>query len=294
MKENKKRIVFWFVIMIIFLILGFVGKNSFKNGYGKYGFAKKILEPLATNFNTSEDVKKLTDIRAKVEKDYLVVIYKNIDGKNEKYKFNYYNENNIEYIKNKDEYGNNMWSFIAQEMANAAYHLNGGKGSLFKLYDSKIFGETTLEDGLIYNINSKEVSINIKTNIVKNISGRYKTLKDDIYIKDEDMTKIVNELNTNKNYLYTNDDIKIYITNSNNSYDIYSSITEENIYRSNKSIANIIKALNEEAYKTLNITEDNIIFESSTSYYTSQFNAIFSEPGVYDENDSLFKLTLNK
>ena len=255
---------------------------------------KKIYDPIVLEFNTSDEVKRLTDIRANVSKDEIIVTYITPDKKKQKFVFEYYKTNNIEYIKNKDEYNSTTWSFIAQQMANAVYHLNGGKGSLFDLYDPTIFSETTIQDGLIYNTSSKEVMINIKANVASNIYGKYKTLKDDVYIKDEDIVNLASELDKDKTFKYNDQDIKIYVKNTDTSYEIYSALSNDNAYRSNLSVANIIKKLKPAVYETLNITDTNIIFETNTSTYSTQYNVVFSESGIFETNDKIFKLTLFK
>ena len=294
MKENKKRIIFWAFIMIIFLFLGIYGRSSFKQGFGRYGAMKKILEPIVIEFNTLDDVKKLTDTRAEVIKNDLVVTYITTDNKKEKYVYTYSNENGIESIANQDAYNSIQWNFIAKHMADAVYHANGGKGSIFDLYSYEIFRETNLTDGLIYDEISKNVSINIRTNVVKNIKGKYKSLFDDIYVKDVDLATLINDLKTNNVFTYNNQDIKIYVKNTTKSYDIYAAITEENSDRVYKSIANIIKFLKSDVYSQLKIENEVPQFESeNTSYYT-QYNATFSEASIFTINDNLFELSLFK
>ena len=110
MKENKKRIIFWFIVMVICFSLSLFGRKSFNEGYGKYGTVKKILDPIAVEFNTNDMVVRYDDLRAEVKKDKLVVSYMAyVNGKKKKinYVFDYVNNNGVEYITNTDE--NDRW-----------------------------------------------------------------------------------------------------------------------------------------------------------------------------------------
>ena len=294
MKENKKRIIIYSIIMFVFLILFFVGRNAYNSGYGTYGSMKKKLEPYAVEFNILDDVKRLTEIRADIEKDKLVVTYITAEKKKEKYKFEYKNENGTEYITNKDEYGNNTWNFVAYQMANAVYHINGGKGSIFTLYDPKEFATTTINDGLIIDSNNKIVTINIKTNVVNNIAGKIPSLKDDIYAKESDLTTLASELKTNKFFKYENQDIKLYIKDVGNTYEIYSSIKDDNAQRVYKSLASVVKILKPDVYQKLNLSENITAFESGNSYFQSNMNVTFSEANIFDMNDNVLQIILFK
>lgn len=294
MKENKKRIIVYSIIMFVFLILFFLGRSAYNKGYGTYGSMKQKLGPYAVEFNILDEVKRLTDIRAEVEKDKLVVTYITAENKKEKYKFEYKNENGIEYITNKDEYGNNTWNFVAYQMANAVYHINGGKGSIFNSYDPKLFATTTINDGLIIDTNTKTVSINLKTNVVNNVMGKLPSLKDDLYAKDTDLTTLASELKTNGFFRFEKQDIKIYVKTVGNTYEIYSSVTDDNVSRVYKSLASVVKILKPDVYQKLNLAENTNAFESGNSYFQSNMNVTFSEANIFGINDNIIQVILFK
>ena len=94
-------------------------------------------------------------------------------------------------------------------MMNAVYHSNEGKGSIFEKYDLSTFTQTTLQEGIVYNDTSRLISINLKTNVLDNIEGKYTSLKDDKYVKDEDLTDLIDKLNNEGKFRIQIDDINI-------------------------------------------------------------------------------------
>ena len=294
MKENKNRILFWLIIMLISFALFYYGKNYFNQGYGTYGKIFKILDPIATDYNTLDAVKRLTDIRATVSKDQLVINYKNSEGKTEKYRFKYVNENGIEYITNKDEYNTNTWNTIIRHMTDAIYHANGGKGSVFSLYNMATFKNTTLKDGILYNDTTRTVSFNIRANIVNNIKGKFETINDNIYAKDEDLTTLISSLEKTRTFLYNQGDLKMYIQDKNDSYKIYVNITDLNKNRAYLSIANAVKVLKPKTYEKLNIVDNIVTFDTSSNSYTIIENSTTFDTSIFTGNESILEFTLSK
>ena len=294
MKENKKRIIFWFAVMVFFLILTIVGKNSFNQGFGTYGNIKKILDPVALEFNTSEKVTKIPDMRAEVTKDNLLITYVNGERKKEKYYFKFIDDNGMQYITNTDENNSTMWEFIVIQVVDAIYHVNGGTGSVFELYDIKAFSTTTLLEGFKYDGAGRVASINLNTNLVKNVLGKINSLKDDNYVRDSDLASLTTELNQKGFFRFNKDDINLYIKSVNKTYEIYVALTDENSVRAYKSIANVIKVLKSSIYASLIDSDDNVVFDSNSKYYQTITNAVFNEAGIFNTDDSIFEVILFK
>ncbi len=294
MKENKKRITFYGIIFVIFLILSIYGLNLYNKGYGKYGQIKLKLDPIALEFNTLQDVRNLTDITASVKKDQLIVTYINVSNKKEKYIYQYTENNGIEYITNTDEYNSNTWNFIAIQMINAVYHANGGKGNVFELYDMKTFESTTLIEGLTLSTTKKTVSINIKANIVKNISGKYPSIKDEKYIKAEDLVALKDTLATDGKMQIKVDDVNVYVKQNDEGYEIYSTVVNDNRQRVYKSIGNIIQLLKPSLYELLLGADNEIHFETESTEYQYLETITFSESGIFETNNEVFEITFKK
>lgn len=294
MKENKKRIIFWFIVFLIFVSCSIYGKKLFNDGYGKYGEYKKILEPIMYEFNTLPDINKLTDIKTRVTKNTLVVSYVNSSNKKEKFVYEYGTKDNIRYITSKDNDKSNNWTIVMLNMINAVYHINKGTGSIYEKYDFSTFEKTTLEEGVIYNPDLRTVTINIDANIANNIEGKYASLKDDKYVKEEDLADLLAKLEQDHKFRIQIDDIKMYIKDDKNQYDIYIAYTDDNIQRVYKSLEAAIKILKPDIYLGLLDEEGNLKFEENSKDYTILTNAVFSEPDIFNVEDKLINLTLYK
>ena len=179
-------------------------------------------------------------------------------------------------------------------MANSVYHLNGGTGSIFDLYDYNVFETTTLLDGLIYNEGRKTVTINIRTNVVKNIYGKIDSKKDDVFASEEDLFNMQSDLSTQTYFRFVKEDINMYVRSVNDSYELYIAVTENNRDRALKSLANAIKILKPNVYATIVDENGNINFSPDSTDYQMNANVTFSEAGIYQTNDSILEIVINK
>ena len=290
MKENKKRIIVWGIICFIFIILSITGIVSHNKGYGKYGDTQTKLEPIATAFNSLHEVIVLTDMHAEAKANKIVVTYINAEDKKEKYEYTYYNENGIEYIANT--YETQTGELVAKQMVNAVYRKNGGTDSIYKLYDYTSFGQAKLSDGI--NLSNKTITININTNLAVSLKGKIKSLDDDKYIKETDLSNLKNELEVSQTVTKEVDDIKMYIITKETTIDIYVSYTDKNKERSLKSLANALKVLDPTIYAKVKITNEIPEFKEDSLDYTFTEKADILSITYYSFDETVFKLELKK
>ena len=291
MKENKKRIIVWGCICLFFIILSVVGISSHKAGRGRYGNISTKLEPIKTSFNSLHEVIVLSDMKAEVKGNKIVVSYINKDNKKEKYEYTYYNENGMEYIVNT--YENSTGELVAKQMVNAVYRKNGGTDSIYKIYEYTEFAKATIADGI--NLTNKTISINLNKNLAVSLKGKIKSLQDDNYIKDSDLANIKEELEISKTVTKEIDDIKLYVMDNETTYDIYVSYTDDNKERSLKSLGNAVKALNPTVYSKLTLSADGVpTFDSTSTDYKFTEEANIISITYYSIEDIVFKVEHKK
>lgn len=294
MKENKKRIIFWFIVWLVFTSLSIYGVYLYRNGHGKYGNIIKILEPISVEFNTIPDIASMQDITSKVKDDKIVVTYQGAGGQKTNYEFQYVNNNNIEYITNTDKDGTSTWKFIVLNMINAVYHYNGGIGSIFDDYDLETFTKTSIEEGIVYSEENHQLSLNIRVNLLDSLKEKYTSKKEDIFVKEEDLVNVIDIIEEEGSFQYQLSDINLYIRKLDTQYEIFVSVTEINYDRAMKSVANVIKVLKPNVYKTIVDEAGIITFEAETKDYYSIENATFSEADIFKPNDVIFEVVLKK
>lgn len=292
MKEEKKRILFWAIVCIIFIIFSILGVNLKSSGHGKYGKVIAKLTPISEGFNTLHDVIIYGDLKSQVKNDRIVVTYINPSTEDkEKYEYFYKVDGNTEYITNT--YESAVGEYIAKQMVNTIYKKNGGKNNLYDIYDYDAFSASNVQDGV--NLSGKTISINLNTNIEVSLKGKVKTKIDNNYLKDEDLVTLKDELSSEKRVTKTLEDIKLYVIENDTFYEIYLSYNETNKDRVLKSLANVIKQLRNDIYPSLVDNNGLAKFDTNeTENYKYYENTEYNEITLFNGETNILKLELNK
>ena len=158
MEEDKKRIKFWGLIFVIFVLLSFAGYKLYNDGHGKSGAIRKKLMPIAEKFNES-----LAGFEATPSGDGIHI--KDTINKTE-YDYIYSNENGIEILTN--EYSSSQETIgraIAKGILDAVFTQNGGQGSAF----SQLKFDDLVKSNIGYGVTlTKGSTIKIQIDINKN------------------------------------------------------------------------------------------------------------------------------
>ena len=294
MKENKKRIIVWGTIFVIFVISSVIGTIGFKKGYGKIGSIQMKLNPIATEFNKLESVKKYGDLNATVDGDKLVVVDSN---KNQKYVYKFSKENNINTITNTYSAADTITGeLILKAMVDSVYHLNGGKGSIFDKYELKNLTAVNINDGIVYKSDGETtVTININVNLADNIKGKVVTIQQNSYIKESDLTNMMAQLKANKTFKITRFDITIFVMDSNQSfYEIYTKLDSDNDVNIYKSLAYVVKILKPEVFDEIMDEDGNPKIDYSSNKYKIISNALFTDSSIFGTTENIFEMILYK
>lgn len=288
MKENKKRIIFWGIVFLLFIICSLCGMYFYNNGYGKYGKIKAILKPIAEEFNKNDNVIKFGDLNATVKNDKIVVHF---DIQNLTFEYIYKNSSietlTCTYQKKQSTVGD----IVAYGMIDAVYKLNGGNNSIQNDYDLILLKQSTIEDGLTFiEDKDKTITLDINKNLYENISNKI-AKRHDKYIKEEDLTSMLYDLSQNQSYKKVKSDIILYVTET-DTIDIY--IQGNQDYEMYKSLLNVVKVINENTYNELRDSNNNIKLENDSPYYTYSSNYNFEGDGIFYNKNNIFHLTLYK
>lgn len=259
-KGNKIRFIIYTIIWVIVCAATGIGIYNYYNGMGVNGKIRSKLIPIIDIFNKNEELNVYKNVgivlNAEYKKKGILIKYKTeINELN--FNFDYQIIDNIETLHMKY---NNMDETVAtvllKIMANSiAINKGHSDGELFSKFDYEDFYDTTLEQGvkIIVNQNETEIFFNINATLLDTISDLE---IENLYIKQYDLTRMINELNENHKYIHTKGNTKAYIEDTNDKYIIYirNGKYDDNLY---KSIISIIE--------TLNIT-NNIKEEFKISY----------------------------
>ncbi len=295
MKENKTRIIVWGIIWIIFIIFAVVGKIGFNSGHGKVGSVRVILNPIVEDFNKQDSIIRFGDLKAEVVSDKIVVTDSN---KNEKFEYKFERDGKVATLNCTYSSGSALaGDVIMKGMIDAVYHMNHGNGSVFDLYDINNLTEITINDGLTYKKGSTEtkVSINVGTNLTDNIKGKIPTIKQNSYIKGEDLLNLMSSLKTSKSFLIKKYDITVYVIDSSPVfYEIYTQIDPENEENILKSLTSVVRVINEDAYNEMVDENGNPNMRIDSNKYKVIANAIFTDSSIFPSTNNIYEIILYK
>ena len=296
MEENKKRILFWGFMLIVFAGLGIFGIMKFYDGYGKIGQARKKLTPIAEKFNQTDLIIKAGNLEAEVSGDKIIVTDK---IRSTEYEYKYSNENGKEIITNTyTSLNSTIGEIVAKGMIDAVYRLNGGSGSVFNEYQYSIFTNTTIDNGVsLENGSSVVIRINVNANIVDNIKNLKLNLENSEVnaINVNDLSDLKSKLSSSTPYLKKKSTITIYVKEFNNYYEIYGQNSSESVNDElYASFMNTIRILNTNAYNIINNNGDYLNQNTVNDDYEVQTNYNFNEPDIFESLNNITKVTIKK
>ncbi len=298
MNKGNKRLFFYIITFLLFLIFTIIGYLLYNSGYGKYGQIKEELTPIINTFNNLNLVKNNTDtIKAKLNKDRLKITYINYE---KKYVF-YANYNKtadlrlleLEYDVNNSSVG----EFIGSLLLDSISILNNNKeGELFNtiVFDDLYKVNSLQGASLSIRGNTVNLIINIDTNLLQNIKDLNLTDVEIKFITSNDIDNLNNVLNDHKNFNYIKKDIILEIINTNDKYVIYCSNNEENYDDIFESILSSISILSPIVYDDIIKNNYNINLGFETNTYKLEVNPNIDKSNLIANGKYLMKLTLNK
>ncbi len=295
-KNNKVRVIVWGIIAIITIASSISGAILFKTGHGTVGSVRVKLIPIAREFNKLDAVIRNGNIEATCKGKEIIVTYKNANGNEEKFIYTFKSEDNIDYLTNtySDSTSTNG-DFIATNMIEAIYKLNGGTGKVSDKYRISSFSATSLKDGAVYT-NKEEivtVELNIKTNIVTNaVALNIETIQESDYIHIDELTELATSLQRNKVFRIVKRDTTAYVKEDNIYYEIFFSYKDKEIML--RSAGSIIYILKPELYKKLNDGTGILDFHIASPDYQMVENVTFQEVGIFESNNNIYEFLIFK
>jgi len=287
---NKKRLMIWGVIFLIFLAIGGGGFALSYVGYGNTGKVRTEVSNYIDKFNKLDQVRTINKdnnklIKASLSDTGITVDYKNNAIKSKVY-FTYKEENGLKYLDVVYNSNDLSQEEVIKLMIDAVGVENGNiEGSIFKSFDYSDFYATQLAQGvhLTKVNNSIDAKINLKANIlsITDFGGGEETIT---YILVDDTAKDVNSYIT-----YT---VPNKFTKSDNKYELS---TDSNTCTAtfrilSKETAATATALVESMKKADNATSEtksinganwyNVVSQSTQGGQTNRFLADTEDGGI--------------
>jgi len=295
--KNKKRIIVWGSIALFSIVFSVLGSISFNNGHGTVGSIRVKIIPITNTFNELDAVIRNGKIKAKVSGRDIVVTYEGANSKTEKYVYSFDSKDGVDYITNTYPDSNKTnGEFIATNMIEAIYKINGGKGKVSDKYRLTSFSATSVKDGASYSSKNEltTVDINIRTNIVNNaIALKVQTIQESDYIHVEELAEMLPNLKKIKTYRLKKDNTTIYVKESAIYYEVYFSFKDKEIME--RTAASIIYILKPELYnKLIDESTGMLNFNISSGDYKITENVSFQEERVFDSLENITELLIFK
>ena len=173
--------------MILTIVASVVGYNNYNSGHGKKGAAKAKLTPIVEKFKGVESIITQGNIDVKIKSSSIVVTDKTTKNT---YTYKYTTDNGINMLSSEFKTNDSVGETIAKAFIDAVYWVNGGNGSVFKLYLYEAFGFTNIEHGVTLQRGAKTT---IKIDIDKNLIAEIKKGEIDLsqFAISEDPSKAI-------------------------------------------------------------------------------------------------------
>ena len=296
-KTNKTRIIVWGSIALFSIIFSILGSISFNNGHGTVGSIRVKLIPIANAFNELDAIIRNGNMNAKCSGRKIVVTFNNPNGKKEKYEYKFNSKDGVDYISNTySDSSKSTGEFIATNMIEAIYKINGGKGKVSDKYRLTSFSATSVKDGASYETKNEltMIDLNIKTNIVNNaVALKIQTIQESDYIHVEELAEMVPNLNKIKSYRLKKEKTTLYVKESAIYYELYFSFSDKEIME--RSATSAIYILKPELYNKLLDEETGMLnFSISSGDYKVTENVVFQEERIFDNNSNITEILVFK
>lgn len=204
---NKKRAIFWGLILIIMIACFSFGMTAYYNGEGPDGITRSTLYPITEKFNQLDDVSLYTlsgrEFSAKYSNEKIVLRYETNDNKY-KYKLGYDNETKLLTLDTTYDNENDLYT-VVKALINAVYVNKGYKnGAVFEKFTMDSFKATTISDGISVITDGKnyKIDISLDKDILK--SGKEDISGNDSNTNDDNQTPIENITDNTENNIIDN------------------------------------------------------------------------------------------
>ena len=187
MKENKGRIIFWGFVMVLTIVASIVGYKNYYSGQGKKGMARAKLIPIVEKFKGVEAIINHGNMEVELKTSSIVVTDKNTKNT---YTYKYTTDDGVKMLSSEFKSDDKVGDTIAKAFVDAVYWINGGNGSVFKLYTYDAFGITQMAQGVTI---SRGAKTQVKIDIEKNVVAEIKKGEIDLsaYTISEDPSKLI-------------------------------------------------------------------------------------------------------
>lgn len=177
--KNKKRIIAWGIVFILFLVLTLGGVAGYFMGYGESGRLRAAVTPIVKQFNNLDVIKNQESqkkyMKAKASSTGISIKYSDQSHTNV-YEFEYKENGAIGYLEGKYDVSNRQEAeTVVKSLVDAVSILNKNRpNEVFSRYAYEDFYNTTLADGVRISgeKNTVNVLINTKTNVILNLTAK--------------------------------------------------------------------------------------------------------------------------
>lgn len=254
-KEDKTKLITKIVLCALSFLICAYGFILRLNGYGKTGQIRKELTTVIKKYNSLSMIENNTaDIKAKYRNKSIVVKYTtsrvDID-----YIFKYEKVGNLKTIKLEYKEGDSARAEDVTKAMIEAVSMTAGnqEGKVFSQYQYKNFYKTELKDGVKLENNDGIITIQIvlQTDLLDNIKDLFFEESFTTHISIENLSDLQKDLKNNEKFLITKGNIMLYVVETETSYEIYSSDSEQNIKNIYESIMSVVNILDINLYNEL-------------------------------------------
>ncbi len=298
-KGNKIRFIVWGFIWIIILVASSCGIYSYYNGYGKSGKLRKELMPIITEFNNLIALEQYKKAGVKVEASLInngIKVIFNTSMSNLTFTFDYEIVEDEKVLHTKyNKVDESTGVLVVTSMFDAVSLINNHyEGDLFERFGYGDLYNTSIKQGgkIIVDSNTTHAYININTTLLDTITDE---VLDTLYIKEEDITSINENLKDDGVFTFTKSETKLFVETTGNKYILYlrNGKYDNNLYKSIKSIINSLEVDNnikeefEHSYPMINNSTE-------FGHYIITIDADVSTMSFFDKKDNVVKIEIIK